>query len=146
YLYATVAAQNVEILNRYKPRRIVTRCPHCFHNLKNEYPDFGGNYQVTHAAEFIDELIRAGRLKLRRPLEERITYHDPCYMARHNRQWEGARAALGAIPGAQIAEVAQSKDRTFCCGAGGGGYWKEEHEGTRINEKRFEQLNDAQPD
>ena len=65
YLYATVAGQNVETLNRYKPRRIITQCPHCFHNLKNEYPDFGGNYQVMHEAEFLDELIKAGRLKPR---------------------------------------------------------------------------------
>jgi Fe-S oxidoreductase len=145
YLYATVAAQNVETLNRYKPRRIVTQCPHCFHNLKNEYPDFGGNYQVMHEGEFIDELIRAGRLKPRHAVNERITYHDPCYMARHNRKWDGARAALGAIPGADLAEVEQSKNRTFCCGAGGGCFWKEEHEGTRINQKRFDQLNQAKP-
>jgi len=112
--------------------------PHCFHNLKNEYPDFGGNYTVLHEAEFIDELIQAGRLKPRGEISERITYHDPCYMARHNRKWDSARSALGAIPGAEIAEVEQSKNRTFCCGAGGGCFWKEEHEGTRINQKRFE--------
>ncbi len=146
YLYATVAAQNVETLNRYKPRRIVTQCPHCFHNLKNEYPDFGGAYQVTHEAEFIAELIAAGRLKPHREINERVTYHDPCYMARHNRKWDGARAALGAIPGAELADVEQSKNRTFCCGAGGGCFWKEEHEGTRINQKRFEQLNEAKPE
>ncbi len=146
YLYATVAAQNVETLNRYKPRRIVTQCPHCFHNLKNEYPDFGGTYTVTHEAEFIDELIKAGRLKPHQPLNERITYHDPCYMARHNRKWEGARSALGAIPEAEVVDVDQSKARTFCCGAGGGCFWKEEHEGTRINQKRFDQLNEAKPE
>ena len=145
YLYATVAAQNVETLNRYKPRRIVTQCPHCFHNLKNEYPDFGGNYTVLHEAEFIDELIQAGRLKPRGKIAERITYHDPCYMARHNRKWDSARSALGAIPGAELEEVEQSKNRTFCCGAGGGCFWKEEHEGTRINQKRFDQLKEAKP-
>ncbi|HYA34766.1 MAG TPA: heterodisulfide reductase-related iron-sulfur binding cluster [Candidatus Binataceae bacterium] len=145
YLYATVAAQNVETLNRYKPRRIVTQCPHCFHNLKNEYPDFGGNYTVLHEAEFIDELIQAGRLKPRAAINERITYHDPCYMARHNRKWDGARSALRAIPGTDVADVDQSKNRTFCCGAGGGCMWKEEHEGTRINQKRFDQISEAQP-
>jgi Fe-S oxidoreductase len=145
YLYATVAAQNVETLNRYKPRRIVTQCPHCFHNLKNEYPDFGGNYQVMHEAEFLDELIKAGRLKPRNPVNERITYHDPCYMARHNRQWDGARNALRAIPGAEVEDIDQSKNRTFCCGAGGGCMWKEEHEGTRINQKRFDQISAANP-
>ena len=145
YLYATVAAQNVETLNKYKPRRIITQCPHCFHNLKNEYPDFGGNYKVVHEAEFLDELIQAGRLKPRNAINERITYHDPCYMARHNRQWDGARNALRAIPGTEVEDVDQSKNRTFCCGAGGGCMWKEEHEGSRINQKRFDQLSVANP-
>ncbi len=145
YLYATMAARNVETLNRYKPRRIVTQCPHCYNNLKNEYSDFGGDFEVTHEAEFLDELIRTGRLKLSQEIRRRITYHDPCYMARHNRKWEGARAALGAIPGVALADVEQCKHRTFCCGAGGGGFWKEEREGTRINQKRFEQLTRANP-
>ncbi len=146
YLYATVAAQNVETLNRYKPRRIVTQCPHCYQNLKNEYPDFGGNYTVVHEAEFIDELIQAGRLELRAEISQRIAYHDPCYMARHNRKWDSARNALGAIPGAEVAEVEQSRNRTFCCGAGGGCFWKEEHEGTRINLTRLDQLNATEPE
>ncbi|HUA34100.1 MAG TPA: (Fe-S)-binding protein [Candidatus Binataceae bacterium] len=146
YLYATVAQQNVETINRYKPRRIVTQCPHCFHNLKNEYPDFGGNYTVLHEAEFIDELVQAGRLKPREELNARVTYHDPCYMARHNRKWDGARSLLRAIPGTEVEDVDQSKNRTFCCGAGGGCFWKEEHEGTRINQKRFDQLNEAKPE
>jgi Fe-S oxidoreductase len=146
YLYATVAQQNVETLNRYKPKRIVTQCPHCFHNLKNEYPDFGGDYNVMHEAEFFAELVRAGRLKPKEVLRARVTYHDPCYMARHNRKWDGAREALRAIPGAEIAEVDQSKNRTFCCGAGGGCFWKEEHEGTRINQKRYDQLSEAKPE
>ncbi|MBF6568023.1 MAG: hypothetical protein IVW54_04000 [Candidatus Binataceae bacterium] len=146
YLYATVAGQNIETLNRYKPKRIVTQCPHCFHNLKNEYPDFGGNYEVVHEAEFIAELISDGRLKPTRELRQRVTYHDPCYMARHNRKWDGARAALGAVPGAQVADVDNSKERTFCCGAGGGCFWKEEHEGSRINQKRLDQLTAANPE
>jgi Fe-S oxidoreductase len=145
YLYAAMATQNIETLNRYKPRRIVTQCPHCFNNLKNEYPDFGGNFEVIHEAEFLDELVKAGRLKLNQEIRRRITYHDPCYMARHNRKWQGARAALGAIPGVTLTDVEQCKHRTFCCGAGGGGFWKEEREGTRINQKRFEQLTHAKP-
>jgi len=145
YLYATVAAQNVETLNRYKPKRIVTQCPHCYHNLAKEYPDFGGTYEVVHEGEFIDELIQAGRLKPRNTVEQRVTYHDPCYMARHNRKYQGARNALGAIPGTELTEIEQSKERTFCCGAGGGCFWKEEHEGTRINQKRFDQISVAKP-
>jgi Fe-S oxidoreductase len=146
YLYATTAAQNVETLNRYKPPRIVTQCPHCFHNIKNEYPDFGGNFEITHAPEFIAELIAAGRLKPNVKIPQRVTYHDPCYMARHNREWNGAREAIGAIPGAELTDVDQSKHRTFCCGAGGGCFWKEEErKGERINERRFDQLSQATP-
>ena len=147
YLYATVAQGNAETINRYKPKRIVTQCPHCFHNLKNEYPDFGLEpVEVTHEAEFLDELIRAGRLKPRNELKQRVTYHDPCYMARHNRKWDGARSALKAIPGAQVKDVGLCKNRTFCCGAGGGCFWKEEKEGTRINQTRFDQINEAKPE
>jgi Fe-S oxidoreductase len=147
YLYSIVAGTNVETLNRYKPRRIVTQCPHCFHNLKNEYPDFGlEGIEVTHEAEFIDELIRAGRLSPVKELRQRLTYHDPCYMARHNRKWDSARSALGAIPGAQLSDVHLCKNRTFCCGAGGGCFWGEESEGTRINRTRFDQLSAADPE
>ncbi len=146
YLYTTIAQQNVATLNRYKPRRIVTQCPHCFHNLAKEYCDFGGNYVVVHEAELIDELIRAGRLRPRNAIAERVTYHDPCYMARHNQTWDGARSALRAVPGADVADVDQSKNRTFCCGAGGGCFWKEEPAGTRINQKRFDQLSAVTPD
>ena len=147
YLYSMVAGANVETLNRYKPRRIVTQCPHCFHNLKNEYPDFGlEEVEVTHEAEFIDELIRAGRLSPVKELHQRLTYHDPCYMARHNRQWDAARSALGAIPGAQLSDVHLCKNRTFCCGADGGCFWKEEREGTPINRTRFDQLSAADPE
>ncbi|HVC45473.1 MAG TPA: (Fe-S)-binding protein [Candidatus Binataceae bacterium] len=147
YLYASVAGQNAETINRYKPRRIVTQCPHCFHNLKNEYPDFGlAETEVMHEAEFIDELIQAGRLKPHKELAQRVTYHDPCYMARHNRKWDGARSALKAIPGAEVVDVDLSKNRTFCCGAGGGCFWKEEKGGTRINQTRFDQLNQAKPE
>ena len=80
YVFVTVAQQNIATLNRYKPKRIVTRCPHCYHTLKKEYPDFGGSYDVVHEAEFIDELIQAGRLKPRKSLPRRVTYHDPCFM------------------------------------------------------------------
>ncbi|MGH8010950.1 MAG: heterodisulfide reductase-related iron-sulfur binding cluster [Candidatus Binataceae bacterium] len=146
YLFATAAQQNIAVLNRYKPKRILTRCPHCYHTLKKEYPDFGGNYEVVHEAEFIEELIQAGRLKPRRNISKRVTYHDPCFMARHDRKWQGARIALGAVPGIELVDVEQSKNRTFCCGAGGGCFWKEEREGTRINNKRLDQLTEARPE
>jgi Fe-S oxidoreductase len=147
YLYATVAASNLETINRYKPKRIVTQCPHCYHNLKKEYPDFGEvGYEVVHEAEFIDELIRADRLRPRKEIARRVTYHDPCFMARHDRKWNSARRALGAIPGAEISDVDQSKNRTYCCGAGGGCMWKEEVGPHRINAARFDQLTAAKPE
>jgi Fe-S oxidoreductase len=147
YLYATVAAQNLETINRYRPKRIVTQCPHCYHNLKKEYPDFGEvGYEVVHEAEFIDELIRADRLRPRKEIARRMTYHDPCFMARHDRKWNSARRALGAIPGAEVSDVDQSKNRTYCCGAGGGCMWKEEVGPHRINAARFEQLTVAKPE
>jgi Fe-S oxidoreductase len=147
YLYATMAAQNLETLNRYRPRRIVTQCPHCYHNLKKEYPDFGeANYEVVHEAEFIDELIKAGRLRPRKEINRRVTYHDPCFMARHDRKWNSARQALSAIPGAEVTDVDQSKNRTYCCGAGGGCMWKEEVGHQRINAARFDQLTAAKPE
>jgi len=147
YLYATMAAQNLETINRYKPKRIVTQCPHCYHNLKKEYPDFGEvGYEVVHEAEFIDELMKAGRLKPNKSINRRVTYHDPCFMARHDRKWDSARQALGAIPGAEITDVDQSKNRTYCCGAGGGCMWKEEVGGHRINAERFNQLTKAKPE
>ncbi len=146
YLYATMAAQNLETINRYKPRRIVTQCPHCYHNLKKEYPDFGEvGYEVVHEAEFIDELIKAGRLRPHKALNRRVTYHDPCFMARHDRKWNSARRALDAIPGAEVTDVGRSKNRTYCCGAGGGCMWKEEVGHRRINAERFDQLTAAKP-
>ncbi len=136
YLYASVAKRNIETLKRYRPRRIVTQCPHCYHNLKKEYPDFGASdYEVVHEAEFLEELLRAGRLRFGATTKHRIAYHDPCFMARHDGKWESARALLSAIPGCDLIEAAQSKNRTYCCGAGGGCFWKEEIGGTRINER-----------
>jgi Fe-S oxidoreductase len=136
----------VATLNRYRPARIVTQCPHCYHNLKKEYRDFGGEYDVVHEGEFLAELIRDGRLPLSGHMDRRITYHDPCFMARHDRKWLGARQALRAIPGLYLSDVAQSRNRTYCCGAGGGCFWKEEVGGSRINEARLTQLVSANPD
>jgi Fe-S oxidoreductase len=147
YLYVTLAQQNVETLNRYNPKKIVTQCPHCFHTIKNEYPDLGGNYEVVHTAEFLAELLDKGKIEPESPCGKRVVYHDPCYMGRHNGEFEGARQVLGAIPGVDLAEVAQSKRRTFCCGAGGGCMWKEEEHGTsRINLERVGQLETVDPE
>jgi len=148
YLYFTLAQMNVETLNRYKFDKIVTQCPHCFNTIKNEYPDLGGKFEVVHTTQYIESLLGAGRLKLERGfLDKRLTIHDPCYLARHNNVHEAPRAVLDAVPGMAREDVENSRRRTFCCGAGGGQFWKEEEHGTpRINTTRLDQLMEAKPD
>ena len=148
YLYFTLAQMNVETLNRYKFDKIVTQCPHCFNTIKNEYPDLGGSFPVVHTTQFIEELLGAGRIKLEKGfLDKRLTIHDPCYLARHNNVHEAPRAVLDAVPQMTRTDVENSSRRTFCCGAGGGQFWKEEEHGTpRINNARLDQLMEAKPD
>lgn len=146
YLYHTLAQQNIETLNRYNVKEVVTHCPHCFHTLKNEYPDLGGRYIVYHSSEYIEHLLKRDLIAPQQTFSKRVTFHDPCYLSRHNRRYDAPRTALQAIPQLQLREIPQSKTRTFCCGAGGGAVWKEEREGSRINQKRLEQLLAATPD
>ena len=148
YLYFTLAQMNVDTLNRYKFDKIVTQCPHCFNTIKNEYPDLGGRFEVVHTAQFIESLLAAGRIKLEKSfVQKRLVMHDPCYHARHNNVHEETRTVLDAVPGMKREDVDQSRRRTFCCGAGGGQFWKEEEHGTqRINERRLDQLLEKDPD
>jgi Fe-S oxidoreductase/nitrate reductase gamma subunit len=146
YLYHTLAQQNVETLNRYQVKEIVTHCPHCFHTIKNEYPDLGGNYTVYHSSEYIDQLLRRDLITPQQANAQRTTFHDPCYLSRHNRRYQAPRSALAAVPQLKLQDVTQSKNRTFCCGAGGGAVWKEEKEGSRINYTRVEQLMTVNPE
>jgi Fe-S oxidoreductase len=140
-IFFGLAMANVELLNEVKPRRIVTTCPHCLHTLKNEYPAFGGNYEVIHHTEFIEELIGSGRLHLdAQPLAENkkpaVTYHDPCYLARHNGVINPPRKVLLEAY-AELVEMPRHGDKAFCCGAGGTQMWKEEEHGTgRISAMR----------
>jgi Fe-S oxidoreductase len=137
YLFNELASSNVEMLNEIAPKRIVTTCPHCLHTLKNEYPDFGGNYTVIHHTQLINELVAAGKLKLNANDGLKITYHDPCYLGRHNHILEAPRQALQES-GVQILEMERRGMQSFCCGAGGAQMWKEEEEGTQhVNANRF---------
>jgi len=146
YLFQMLARANVETLNRYNVKKIVTACPHCYNTLKNEYPDFDGHYDVIHHSELLAGLVRTGRLVPRRRIEARVTYHDACYLGRHNGIYDPPRDLLRAIPGVRVAEAVQSRDRGMCCGAGGAQMWKEEEAGhARVNHTRVRQLMSALP-
>ncbi len=138
YLYQTLAQENVETLNGYGVKKIITSCPHCLNTLKNEYPQFGGNYQVIHHSEFLSQLVKEGKLKPEKKTEAVCTYHDSCYLGRYNEIYAEPRAVVGSIPGVQMKEMTRNQAKGFCCGAGGGRMWLEEH-GERINMNRTEQ-------
>jgi Fe-S oxidoreductase len=132
YLFQAHAEQNVGTLNEAGVTKIVASCPHCFNTLANEYPDFGGSYEVVHHSELLADLVRSGRLETQGSDKE-ITYHDSCYLARHNDVLEGPRELVSAV--GQPVEMERSGKRTFCCGAGGAHMWMEERAGL-INEER----------
>ncbi len=135
YLAQMLIKENVETLNRYEVKRIVTTCPHCFNTLKNEYPEFGGKYEVEHHTTFLQRLLDEGRITPASPLMRDITFHDPCYLGRHNDTYDAPRDDLRRIPGTHLTEMPRAKDKSFCCGAGGARMFMEEH-GTRVNETR----------
>ncbi len=152
FLFQMLAEANVETLSAYKPKTIVTTCPHCFNTLLNEYPDFGGRYHVVHHSAFLSRLVREGRLKPQNRLDARVAYHDSCYLGRYNEIYEPPREALRAIPGLTVLEPAATRDRGMCCGAGGAQMFKEEEharagaEGERVNLRRTDQLLETKPD
>ncbi len=137
-IFFGLASANVEILNEIKPKRIVTTCPHCLHTLKNEYPAFGGNYKVVHHTQFINELVGAGKIQMNLDGDNmKVTFHDPCYLGRHNKIFDAPRNTLESV-GALTIEMPRNSAKSFCCGAGGAQMWKEEEPGTgRVNEARF---------
>jgi Fe-S oxidoreductase len=143
YLFQELALRNIDTLNRYSVKKIMTYCPHCYNTLKNEYPQFGGHFDVVHYSVYINELLRQGRLKVKRPLEGRVTFHDPCYLGRVNGIYDAPREILQCIPALESKELNLSREKSFCCGAGGGRMWMHEHLGQRINNIRAKEVIEA---
>ena len=146
FVFSMLAQQNIETLNEAAPRTIVASCPHCFNTIANEYPQLGGNYEVIHHTQLLAKLITDGRLTPVTKVEEKLTYHDPCFLGRHNKVYTPPREILEAVPGVQATEMHRCKERGFCCGAGGARMWMEERIGKRINTERIEEALALNPD
>ena len=148
FLFQQLAAQNVETLNdlfegvERVDRKVVVTCPHCFNTLGREYPQVGGNYTVLHHTQLLNRLIRDKKLVPVSPVSQDITYHDPCYLGRHNKVYDAPRELIGAS-GATLTEMPRHADRGLCCGAGGARMWMEEHIGKRVNHERVEEALDT---
>ena len=148
FLFQMQAMTNIEVLNGYEVKKIVTACPHCFNTLKNEYPGLGGKYEVVHHTQFLKQLLDEGKLKVEggRFSGKRITFHDPCYLGRANNEYEAPRAVLAKLE-SELIEMKSCKAKGLCCGAGGAQMFKEAEAGKKeINIERTEQALDTQPD
>ena len=139
YLAQSLIQENVNALNNYGVKKVVTACPHCFNAIKNEWKDFGGTFEVVHHTQLIAQLIKDGKIKPSKGTEEKITYHDSCYIGRWNDEYQAPRSILNSLPMVKITEMEKNSSNAMCCGAGGGRMWMEEHIGTRVNVKRTEQ-------
>ncbi len=146
FVFAMLAQANIETLNEAGVRKIVASCPHCFNTLANEYPQFGGTYEVMHHTQVLARLVADGKLKPITPIEEKVTYHDPCFLGRHNKVYTPPREIMEQVPGIQSQEMHRCKERGFCCGAGGSRMWMEERIGKRINEERIDEALGTDPD
>ena len=141
YIYQMLAMQNIETLNTMGVKKIVTQCPHCFNTLGNEYPQLDGHYEVIHHTQLLENLVAEGKLDLSRArLDERIVYHDSCYLGRHNDIYLSPRKVIGSLAGVEIVEAPRNGTKGMCCGAGGARMWMEESIGTKVNDERSREL------
>ena len=145
YLFQELCMQNIETFQSYNVRKIVTTDPHAFNTLKNEYPEFGLEAEVVHHTQLLADLLKEGKLNPTKKVDEKIAYHDSCYIGRYNDIYESPRDILRAIPGIEILEMERNRENSLCCGAGGGRMWMEEREGTRINIARTEMALETNP-
>jgi len=147
FLFQMMAMQNISVLNAYEVKKIVTGCPHCFNTLKNEYPELGGNYEVVHHTQLIQELLNTGKLKIEGGefKGKKITFHDPCYLGRGNGEYEAPRQLIQALD-AELVEMKRCKTNGLCCGAGGAQMFKEAEKGNKeVNVERMEDVLEVKP-
>jgi Fe-S oxidoreductase len=146
FVFSMLAQQNVQTLNDAGAKKIIASCPHCFNTIAREYPQLGGNYEVIHHTQLLAKLVADGKLTPVTPVEEKLTYHDPCFLGRHNKVFTPPREIIDAVPGTTAEEMHRCKNRGFCCGAGGARMWLEERIGKRINTERIDEALALDPD
>jgi Fe-S oxidoreductase len=138
-LFRRLVLHNIETFIENGVKKILVTSPHCYHTFKNEYPEFEGNFEVVHYTQYFARLINEGRLQFHKKLDKRVTYHDPCYLGRHNDIYSEPRHLLRSIPGLELVEMQDSRERSLCCGSGGGGIWMDTRKGERLSDFRMQQ-------
>jgi Fe-S oxidoreductase len=141
--FQQAAIELVDIFKKYNVKLVLTQCPHCFNTFKNEYPEFGADFQVVHHSQFIIQLIATGKLKLRQGSERTITFHDPCYLGRYNGVYDSPREILSSLGRIELKEMARSHENSFCCGAGGANVWYKVEQKKKVGVIRFEEAQEA---
>ena len=144
YTFYEIAIENIANMNQYQFDKVVTHCPHCLHTIGKEYAKFeDGQFETVHHTELLAELVRAGKLKPEKNVDDQLTFHDPCYLGRHHGEYDAPRDILKSIPGIKLNEMEKSKDKALCCGMGGGNMWYEIEEGEEMAGKRLEHVVEA---